>query len=199
MKQLLSLLSLVLFFGWSPPTDAASCGTSRRPSLKRNCQCSSLVRRGTFLGRFKKKFRFRLRRECRNIAKIAKRQCRRRYARRSGRVLFRWRRVRSYVRNVMGYKTGFCKIRYSCMIRRKKVSGLRLLHRVFRVAGMSKVKRTSPRQSKTIGALLGRKNCARKHGHVVSFKVTKLVCKAKQCQVSWQCFFRKRRRVYWCK
>ena len=191
MKRVLPWLVLAVLVGWSAPSLAASCGTSKRPSVKANCKCQGKIKRGTLMGRFKTKGRFRLQRECKKTAQIAKRRC----ARSMGRVTLRWRRVRSYFRHVMGYKTGYCKIRYTCIQRRKKMSGMRTLPKLYKQSGRITILRT-----KLSSALANiKKRCAKPNRSVASAKLTKTNCRRRRCSVFWQCTYRKKRRVYWCK
>lgn len=195
-------LSLLFLLGVPSHSEAVSCGTFRVPSKLPKCKCASKIKRGKLQRRFKKKYGFSLRRACRSVAMLAKKSCRR-----LGKVSrFSWSRERYSVRHVFGYKTGYCRVKYACRIRRKKMSAQRYSKRLFRAKGkivLVQPRRFGAKRAKAKASKKGRQDCKKKYGKVVRFKVSKPLCRRKsrslRCKFSWDCWYKKRYKIYWCK
>lgn len=204
MFRLVGILSLIFgILGASPSQSfAVSCGTFKVPSLSPKCKCALKVKKGTLQRRFKKKYGFSLQRACRGVAMLAKRSCRRKGAVKR----FQWKRGRYSVRHVFGYKTGYCQVKYACHIRRKRFSAKRLSKRLFRAKGMvslTQSRRAGLQRARQKATQTGRRDCGKKYGKVVRFKLGRQLCRKRRrslrCKFSWDCWYKKRINVYWCK
>lgn len=206
MKKLAVVLSVGLgsFLAISS-ADAADCGSAASPSTNAACTCPAGVRSGTFTRTFKK-VSLNISSECGAAASAAKANCSKYGAVKT----FNWQKVSSHVKNILGYKTGNCVIKYTCTYTRYKKSALRVSNTLGTANGWSEKKLTtvSVNLNSAYNAVKGQamSYCNSKFGHAVSLKVTKYQCKTinvlgikhSNCKIWWTCTFKKRYTVYWC-
>lgn len=185
--------------------DAVVCGTAASPSTNAACTCPAAVRSGTWTRKFKK-VSLNISSECGTAAANAKAKCST-----FGTVTaFNWQKVSSHVKNILGYKTGNCVIKYTCSYRRYKKSALRVSNSIGTANGWSQKKITnfSFNLNSAYNAVKGQAwaYCNSKFGAPVSLRVTKYNCKTQNilgiktsnCRIEWVCTFKKRYTVYWC-
>jgi len=204
MRTIIGLLSLSFALAFAVPSAfAARCGTAKNPSWNSRCSCPSKSYSAVWTRKFKK-VSFNLNAECSRAASAARKKLSRSWVVTN----FRWKKIASKVRNVLGYKKGWCKVRVTARLflrKKRRLYNSRLTTRIYTSNGKTTWKKK--------GLLLGKqKACARARSSArryVAKKYNAVVVSLRQraysykrtpfyarCTIKWTARYRKRVKRY---